>query len=562
MKQSISCWVCSGILWVFVVTACGGGGPEQDGTGGGGTGGTDGNEALQILETTPANMATDVATDVAVSAMFDAPLQETTVTTMSFTVTRDQGEAVEGTLSLAGEQTAVFTPDEPFTLLTEHTATLSTDIESLAGKKLEADFSWSFTTRDGRWGAAERIEVDDAGNAEVPQVAIDPDGNAVAVWQHYDGTRTNIWANRYTPAGGWGTAGRIETDDVGNAELPQVAIDPDGYALAVWTQLDGNGNNIWTNRYTPAGGWGTAMFMPAGHAGGATSPQIAMDPGGNAVAVWTQNDGTSFDIWANRYTPTGGWGTADLIETDDVGRALSPQIAMDPNGNAVAVWYQFDGTRDNIWANRYTPADGWGTAGLIETDDAGPATAPQIATDPDGNAMAVWQRYDGTRSDIWVNHYTTGAGWGTVERIDSRDDGNAGSPQVAIDRNGYALAVWHQLGELRSNIWANRYTPDDGWGIAERIETDDAGNAFSPQVAIDPGGNALAVWYQSDGTRDHAWANRFTHTSGWGTAARIEADDAGNAFSPQVAIDSDGNALAVWQKSDGQRANIWANRFD
>jgi hypothetical protein len=47
------------------------------------------------------------------------------------------------------------------------------------------------------------------------------------------------------------------------------------------------------------------------------------------------------------------FGTAALIETDNAGDADNPQIAFDANGNALAVWEQFDGTRYNIWANRY-----------------------------------------------------------------------------------------------------------------------------------------------------------------------------------------------------------------
>ncbi len=47
------------------------------------------------------------------------------------------------------------------------------------------------------------------------------------------------------------------------------------------------------------------------------------------------------------------WGTAALIETDNAGPAYDPQIAFDANGNALAVWEQFDGTRSNIVANRF-----------------------------------------------------------------------------------------------------------------------------------------------------------------------------------------------------------------
>ena len=63
------------------------------------------------------------------------------------------------------------------------------------------------------WRVPQLIESDDAGNAQYPQVAFDSSGNAIAVWQQYDGTRFNIWANRYTASGNWGTAQLIETDD-------------------------------------------------------------------------------------------------------------------------------------------------------------------------------------------------------------------------------------------------------------------------------------------------------------------------------------------------------------
>ena len=99
------------------------------------------------------------------------------------------------------------------------------------------------------------------------------------------------------------------------------------------------------------------------------------------------------------------WQTAALIETDNVGNDYEPQIAIDAGGNAMAVWVQSDGTRDNIWSNRYTAGTGWGTAALIETDNAGHAVNPQIAIDVGGNALAVWMQFDGTRYNIWSNAF-------------------------------------------------------------------------------------------------------------------------------------------------------------
>ena len=137
----------------------------------------------------------------------------------------------------------------------------------------------------------------------------------------------------------------------------------------------------------------------------ASAPQIAMDASGNAVAVWPQDDGTWYSIYANRYTVGTGWGTAVLIETDNAGDANDPQIAMDASGNALAVWDQYDGTRYNILANRYQVGTGWGTAVLLETDNAGHAFSPQIAMNASGNAVAVWYQGDGTTNNVYANRY-------------------------------------------------------------------------------------------------------------------------------------------------------------
>jgi hypothetical protein len=38
---------------------------------------------------------------------------------------------------------------------------------------------------------------------------------------------------------------------------------------------------------------------------------------------------------------------------------------------------------------------------------------------------------------------------------------------------------------------------------------DNTENARDPQVAVTATGKAVAVWQQSDGTRDHIWANTY-----------------------------------------------------
>jgi hypothetical protein len=337
--------------------------------------------------------------------------------------------------------------------------------------------------------------------------------------------------------------------------------------------------DIWSNRYTPLSGWGTAERIE-NHDGDARFPQVTVDPQGNATAVWHQGDVESRDIWSNRYTPSGGWGTAARIENRD-GDAAFPQVAVDPQGNATAVWNQWNdgaggaggasGTPSvwDIWSSRYTRSGGWGTAARIENRD-GDARGVQVAVDPQGNATAVWNQWNdgaggagganGTPSvwDIWSSRYTRSGGWGTAARIENRD-GDALYPQVAVDPQGNATAVWYQGDDVVSrDIWSNRYTPLGGWGTAERIEIHDDDARF-PQVAVDPQGNATAVWGDWDGIRQNAWSNRYTPSGGWGTAARIEDDDR-SADDPHVAVDPQGNATAVWSYPSAV-GEAWANQF-
>ncbi len=96
------------------------------------------------------------------------------------------------------------------------------------------------------------------------------------------------------------------------------------------------------------------------------------------------------------------WAIATVIATD----AQSPQVAIAASGNALAVWQRDDGTHSNIWANRYDPTSAsWGTATVIESDDAGNAEAPHVVIDNAGNGIAVWRQDDGTRYNIWANRY-------------------------------------------------------------------------------------------------------------------------------------------------------------
>ena len=419
------------------------------------------------------------------------------------------------------------------------------------------------------WGSAALIEADNAGSAVNPQVAFDRSGNALAVWAQHrgPGTATSIWSARYTAATGWGAPVLVETNDSGDAGNPQLAVDASGNAMAVWGQESGVipfRRSIWASRYSAAG-WGVPVLIETDDTGSADAPKVVMDAGGNALAVWVQDDGNARRINANRYSAaTQSWGAAAFVDRPATEGSDDVQIALDGAGNAIAVWSQRVGNSSSVWSSRYAvAASAWGAPKLLVTDDALAATSPQIAIDAAGNAWAAWSQVVGTRTHIVANRYSAETGlWAGAAPLEA-GPGDATSQKIAMDDKGNALAVWAQPEGARYDVWSSRYTAGTGWGTAVLIETDNAGTVGSPKVAFDTGGNALAVWMQSDGTRFNIWSSRYTAGTGWGAAAAIDTRETSDANNPQIAIDAAGNALAVWSRwrDTTGASDIWANVF-
>ena len=82
-------------------------------------------------------------------------------------------------------------------------------------------------------------------------------------------------------------------------------------------------------------------------------------------------------------------------------------------------------------------------------------------------------------------------------------------------------------------------------------------NAFSPQVAVNADGDAVFTWRRSDGTNDRIQA-RARSAAGVLSDVQTLSAQGQNAFSPQVAIDADGDAVFTWLRSDGSNLRVQA----
>ncbi|WP_029917469.1 hypothetical protein [Pelobacter seleniigenes] len=413
------------------------------------------------------------------------------------------------------------------------------------------------------WGTPATI-TDGSGNASWPSIVMDSAGNAIVVWRQYDGSVNSLWSNRYDAAtSSWGTAELIEANSANTFSF-KLAMDSSGNAMAVWLQYDGpTSYSLWANYYDrTALSWGTAVEIE-GYNASWSAPKLAMDNDDNALVVWEEYDGFNYSLRVSRYdAATASWGAIE-VGGSGVGEVDDLKIATDGAGNAIVLWRQIDGLGNTIWSSRYNAGTlSWGSQDKVATD-GGPVWDCQLAVDEAGNAIAVWVHKETTGDLLWVSHFdVTTLSWGGAEEIKSRNNEGVEYPQVAMDDAGNGIVAWRQYTAATDSIKTRYYNAvTSSWERVADIKTSSTELTDFPQIAFNAGGG-IAVWEQSDGAVSTLWTNRFnTATLTWGEAEAItNAND--EAYFPQIAMDSNGNAIVVWVHSDGAVDNIWVSHSE
>ncbi|HJX39232.1 MAG TPA: SdrD B-like domain-containing protein [Anaerolineae bacterium] len=355
---------------------------------------------------------------------------------------------------------------------------------------------------DAPWSPNERVN-DDAGTGPqtFPSIAVDPRGNAYAVWVDLRPEWGVYFA--YRPVCGTWTANvRVDedTETATGKQWPSIAVDTEGNAYVVW--LD-NRNGDWDVyfSYRPADGAWSANVKVSDEAAlhDAYTPDIAVDSNGNAYAVWEVSYDGNPGIYFS-YRPAGGaWGSSIKVNQEPGGATSSPSIAVDPDGNAYALWSEGRATLPDVYFS-YRPAGGTWGASVRVNDDTGGARQiwPDIAIDAEGNAYAVWDDWRSGLTQLYFAYRPAGGAWGPNVRVN--DDGTAYTilyPSVSVSPGGDAYAVWMDLrnGNGNHDIYFSYRPPGGSWGANGRVN-DDTGRAYQGQasIAVDPSGGAYATW--------------------------------------------------------------------
>ena len=530
---------------VFValfMVACGGGG--------GGPGPIEGRSdttAPSVIATTPLADAIDVNVDSVVTATFNENILAMSVSNDSMKL-EDLNGAIDGEVTFdSSANLATFTPSEPLKLLQEHKATVSAGITDLAGNPLNADYEWYFHIRDGAWGNNAIIPTAPVQFGGRLKIAVSADGSAMVIWTDRPlvGEFVGLWANHYMPGQGWSEPVPIKTETVGGAEAPSISTDSAGNFVAVWLQE----GDVWSNRFQTDTGWATAVEIELVDAS-ARDLDLAMNSNGEAIAVWVQNDGGGESVWANQFSFGAGWSNPIPIEMQ-AATANDPKVAIDDSYEAVVIWENITMSSSTLHSNRYLSGS-WQQPQTIPLNGANPLVAiTSVALDDAGNCIAVWTQFDGNTEPgannfVFASESSPLGDWSAPTLLQNIN-GNSSSLKVVADSFGNAVVVWTQLqSDSESHIWSNRYELTNGWGQPIQIES---GTKFASRsnLALDSSGNALALWQYQDGESRVIQANRFRAGVGWQDSEDLFQnmnDD--TLFSPQIGIDKFGRGIGVW----------------
>src|SRR3954464_12567208 len=125
------------------------------------------------------------------------------------------------------------------------------------------------------------------------------------------------------------------------------------------------------------------------------------------------------------------------------------------------------------------------------------ATSPAVAVSSRGEVITAWQRSDETHDRIEVAIRRPGGDFEGPVML-SPPGSDAGLPKIAIDARGDALAVWERSDGTRSLVEGALRPQGLPFGPPRTLSGGSA-DAFEPQLGASDG-SFLVCWYRSDGT--------------------------------------------------------------
>ncbi|MBX7067092.1 MAG: hypothetical protein K1X28_07665 [Parachlamydiales bacterium] len=337
-----------------------------------------------------------------------------------------------------------------------------------------------------------------------------------------------------------------------------IAMDPMGNAVATWSRTTGKGasENIWAAVYNHSQRvWTGAVRISGG--GSASNSQTAVDSTGNAIFVWEEGFPTRicFRILSSDGVWTPDPSMPPAVVHSSKNAQTFPQIAVDSNGNALAIWNEFFGGINHIFSAKKPFGMSWIDLGEIATglQDTSLIPSKALAMNPSGDALAVWLE---NKQEVHMAHFLMGE-WHEPMIVAQN---NATSPSICIDREGDGVIVWSQNHAILSKRFQKGKLSDAPLVISHPDYV-----AERPSVGMDASGNAVVVYERYNSMHKFiVGANLNKTASSWTKPLDISApspSDANAAGYPVFSMNAIGDGVAIWKEWTGTNMVIQGAGF-
>jgi hypothetical protein len=330
---------------------------------------------------------------------------------------------------------------------------------------------------------------------------------------------------------------------------------------AAWSQGNPVGPEFRVNTYTT---------------GGQRTPAVALDDAGNFVVVWRgPQPGVpgSYAVLGQRYQNSGApLGPEFLVATYTTSpptvQGHFPQVASDPSGNFVVVWETlgiddaFLGVAGQRYASSGVPL---GTTFRVNSYTPFDQYDPVVAADGSGNFVVVWQSDLGLGSGVAVSgqrYASSGAPMGPEFSVNTIPPAfSQPRPAVAANGAGDFVVVWRRSG----SIYGQRYA-SSGAPLGTNFTVTATGLPTDPAVASNAQGDFVVVWetYYQDGSYAGVAGRRYASSGApLGSEFRVNTYTTSSQLQPSIIADASGNFVVVWSGSGAgdTTGGVFGQRF-
>ncbi len=358
-----------------------------------------------------------------------------------------------------------------------------------------------------------------------PVVDQDSSGNFVVVWEDTRNGDEDIYARLFSRDGvALGDDFKVSDAPLNiNERTPAVSRDAFGNFVVVWEDFRNGRADIYAQRFDNNGVPQGVNFLinDDGESTSQDFPVISLDPQGNFVVVWYDNN-TNHGLYARRFD-SAGQALGSQFKVDQVPATSSnvQAISHDADGGFVVAWAG-RGENRGIYAQRYSN-EGQSIGDNFLVSDVTIATVPKINHNTAGNFVIVWREI----REIYARRFDSdGQPQGSPFRVDDDSENNSKrDPVVDIDATGRFIVVWED----------RRFHPNDPYIVGQRFDESGnpvgenaiivAGNAVDSQLKPAVSANADQIVFAWEDNRGEAGWDIYSKITTWNWEGITGIDD-------------------------------------